>query len=59
MWLIDQMARFNAQVTLLTIYLMKPLFRCSADITFLFEVKEIVCRDIIVNGHPFFRSRRK
>ena len=59
MWLVDQIARINAQLTLLTIYLIKPLFSFSADVTFAFELKEIICRDIIVNGHPFFRNRRK
>ena len=59
MWLIDQITRFNAQVTLLVIYLIKPLFRSSADVTMMFEIREIVCRDIVQNGHPYFRNRRK
>ena len=59
MWLIDQITRFNAQVTLIVIYLVKPLFSSSADATMMFEIREIVCRDIVQNGHPYFRNRRK
>jgi len=57
--LLDQTARLNAYLTLITLQLVKPIFRYSVDLTYMVEIKEITCREIIVNGHPLFRNRRK
>lgn len=58
MWILDQFARFNSYMTLIMLLALKPCIRNNPDILHLWEVKEIVCREIIVNGHPLFRNRR-
>ena len=59
MWLLDQVARFNAQITLMVLVLFKPLISSNPDILHAWEVKQLVCMEIIRNGHPYFRYRRK
>lgn len=58
MWLMNELSKVNAKLALMMLWLLKPCIRHNPDLLLLWEIKEIVCREIIVNGHPWFRGRK-
>ena len=58
MWLLNELAKLNARWVLMVLWLFKPCIRFNMDLLHMWELREIVCREIIQNGHPFFRGRK-
>ena len=57
MWLLNELAKLNDQITLVTLYIFKPSIRFNQDILLMWEIKEVICKEIIRNGHPWFRNK--
>ena len=59
MWFFDQLVRLNAKFILMILWISKPYIRNNPDLLLMWEIREVVCRELIDNGHPIFRNKDK